>query len=348
MKPFLLAALLVGLQFHAPVRAADPPFDLVPVADGIYAALKPAAGRFNDSNSVILVGPDGVLVVDTQTLPETNQALIDQIRKLTDKPVRLVVNTHWHGDHTQGNFVYRREFPGVQFIGHDTLLQDIPERAATQLQEDNEKLSAALDDAEKRLAGEGDPLTDEERQDLQGRVERSRKRWAEFQTVKFIPPTMALSGEMTLFQGDREIRVLYRPGHTRGDLVLYLPKEKLLLTGDLVDDLPYGGHGVPSAWIRSLRSLDELDFETMISGHGGIKKGKEHLHLITRLVQSILDQVAAAVAEGLDLKQTIEKVNLEEFRKALVTDDLSGRVFDFFMPAAVERAFKEAKGEKLE
>ncbi len=348
MKSFLLSFVLVGFQSPASVRVADPPFELVQVADGIYAALKPAPGRFNDSNSVIIIGPQDALVVDTQTLPQTNAALIEQIRKLTDKPVRLVVNTHWHGDHTQGNFVYRREFPEVQFVGHESLLEDIPKRAATQLEEDNEKLSTALDDADKRLGGEGEPLTDEQRQDLQGRVERSRKRLAELRSVKFIAPTMALSEGMTLFQGDREIRILHRPGHTRGDLVLFLPKEKLLLTGDLVDDLPFGGHGVPSDWIQSLKSLDQLDFETMISGHGGIKKGKDHLRLITRLVQSIIDQVNTAVGEGLDLKQTTEKVDLEEFRKALVTDDLSGRVFDFFMPAAVERAYKEAKGEKLD
>ncbi len=348
MKFLSSIVLWLALPGAAPAVVQSSPVEIVKVAEGVYAALQPAANRFNESNSVIVVNDTDVLVVDAQSSPAKVRALIGEIRRITDKPVRYVVNTHWHGDHTQGDFVYREEFPEVEFVGHATLSEDVPGRAAPQLREDNQKLAAAIAEAEKRLAGEGDPLTDEERLDLQGRVERSKIRWADLESVRWIVPTLEVGEEFTLRRGSRSIRILHRPGHTRGDLILHLPQEKILVTGDLIDDLPYGGHGIPSQWLASLKSLEELEFDSMITGHGQIHRGKEHLRLITRLVQTIVEGAARAAGEGLDLEQAKKSVDLSSFREVLAKDDAASRAFDFFMDAAVERAYREAKGETLQ
>jgi len=109
----LSTALLITA---APPVHGDGSYEIREVAAGVYAALQPAAGRFNESNSAILVNDRDVVVVDSQSRPALVRELIAEIRKLTDKPVRYVVNTHFHFDHTHGNQVFG---PEVEILAHD-------------------------------------------------------------------------------------------------------------------------------------------------------------------------------------------------------------------------------------
>ena len=87
------------------------------LAEGVYAFIAPEPRtQVVSGNSVAVIGDDGVLVVDTGNVPSLARRMIGEIRKLTDKPVRFIVNTHWHPDHLMGNAVYREEFPGVAIL----------------------------------------------------------------------------------------------------------------------------------------------------------------------------------------------------------------------------------------
>ena len=117
----LLAATLITGAITAPARHPSPheSYETVTVGKGILAFIAPE-GRTGtvQGNSVVVIGDDGVLVVDTGQFPVLARRMIADIRKVTDKPVRVVVNTHWHGDHLLGNAEYRRAFPGVAIVNH--------------------------------------------------------------------------------------------------------------------------------------------------------------------------------------------------------------------------------------
>lgn len=132
----------------APPAAAQ--MEIKQVAPGVYAALQPFANRFNDSNSTIIIGEDSVIVVDSQTTLTATRGVIEQIRKLTDKPVRYVINTHWHGDHVQGNQEYRAAFPGVQFIAQANTREDMSQRASAELKDQVEKLPAQIEEGHRQ------------------------------------------------------------------------------------------------------------------------------------------------------------------------------------------------------
>src|SRR5213078_2098991 len=105
--------------------AVDDLFDIKPVADGIYAAIAKPAYKVN-CNAVIILLDDGVLVVDTHSKPSAARALIAEIKALTDKPVKYVVNTHFHWDHYQGNEAYPSSWPaGVEIISSEATRQNI-------------------------------------------------------------------------------------------------------------------------------------------------------------------------------------------------------------------------------
>lgn len=346
-----MGRLLPLLFLLSPVSPAlaDGSYEIRRVADGVYAALQPEARRFNDSNSAILVNDRDVVVVDSQSNPATVRELVAEVRKLTDKPVRYVVNTHWHGDHTQGNQVYLEAFPGVEIIGHSTHAEDVAGRAAPFLEEQIGQYEEGIGAAEQWLAtgekADGTALSEEEMAALPGRIERTRRHLDGLRSIRFVPPTITVDDKLVLHRGKRRIEILHFAAHTRGDLVLFLPEEKVLVTGDLLDDLPYGGHGYPSSWIRTLDALEELDFERVISGHGRVQEGKEQLVRVREMLKSLVEQVAAS-AGGKTLEEVREAVDLSASRGALAGDDETAqRVFDAWLPELVERAYRESRGE---
>lgn len=346
----LLWLCLVGLA--GPLAAVEIKADLTEIVPGVWAALQPEAQRYNDSNAVVVETEREVLVVDTQADPLFVRALAAEIRRRTPKPVRFVAYTHWHPDHTGTGALYRELFPGpIDFIAHRSLAEDVPKRAAPQALELLENLKGAVEQGERRLAGKGAeaPATEEERKSLEARLERHRERLRQLTGLAPVAPTLTFEDELTLHRDGRTLRFLHAPGHTRGDLVLFLPEAKVLVGGDLVDDLPFGGHGSPAAWLATLRRLADLDFEVMVPGHGPLHRGKEHLRTLIRLVETIRAQVGVAVAAGKNLESTRATVDLSELRDTLAGSDEDRRnLFDELMAETIERAWREARGEGME
>ncbi len=332
-----------------PAGAKD--IDLVPVAPGVHAALQAADDRFNDSNSVVIEGANGVLVVDAQASTAYVQGLIARIRTLTDKPVRTLVYTHWHLDHTQSAGLYTDTFgDSLEIIGHVSLGDDIRARAIPQLRAEADELEGAILAGKVRLgrgvARDGTPLDAAGKATLAAQIEAANAKLAEKRAPRFVAPTRTVTQEIELHDGERTIRLLHFRAHTRGDLVVFLPAERVLVTGDVLDDLPFSGHGYPREWIAALSALERLDFDIILPGHGQIREGKEHLRRVRDFFTAIVEQVDAAVREKKSLADTQAAIDLTSWRTVLAGDDARAqRNFDEFAPAAVERACLEARAE---
>ena len=345
---FLVSVFVV----RVPGRAEESGYRIESIAPGIYAALQPEAQRFNDSNSVLIVGANDVVVVDSQSSPAKVRRLIGALRELTDKPVRFVINTHWHGDHVDGNQAWQEAWPEVEFVGHHTLRTDILERAAPFRKEQIEAYEKGVAAAEERLAkglaADGSTMGEEEAARLPGIIERTREHLDELRAVRPVTPTLTYEGEMVLDRGGREIRLLHFVAHSRGDTVVFLPQEKILITGDLLDELPFGGHGYPSSWIETLDRLHFLDFERIVPGHGGLFEGKGQLLRIRRLLMGLRGEVRTRTAAGEDLEEIRNAIDLSAYREEFAgADVVAQRNFDAFLPALIERMVLEAHG-KLE
>ena len=253
----------------------SPAFTFNKIADGVYHAVG-TGSLVVMSNAAIIEGDADVLVVDSHVSPGGAWALREELKTITPKPIRWVVNSHFHFDHSHGNQIYG---PDVQIIGHDFTYTQM---AAGKSQDSPAReffvggIPNAIKNLESRLATAKTP---EERANIENQLAIQRNHLQGTNAVRPTPPTMTLSRTMTLHRGSREIRLLFLGrGHTAGDVVVYLPKERIVATGDLLIEGPsYMGDAYFTEWIDTIEALKQLDFDTVLPGHGRAWTGKAKL-----------------------------------------------------------------------
>jgi cyclase len=351
------SSLCLGAALPALAAPADPGFEVQEVVPGVYAAVRrEPPGFWFDCNSVFVVGDRDVLVVDTNVSPASARASIAALRKITDKPVSHVVKTHWHDDHIAGNQVYRDAFPGVRFVGHVRTRGELETTGAENRRSALENGPGFAKMLRKRVA-EGKSLTDsaitdEERAAYASDATLVERYSAEASALEVVFPDVAVERTLVLDRGGRtiEVRHLGR-GHTASDLVVWLPKDRVAIVGDLVSwPVPLvGTTSHPADFAATLDELLSLQPSVFVPGHGPVMKDDAYVRLVARLVASIRDQTAAAVKRGETLEQAKKSVDLSQFRKAIAGDSQLRKLgFDNYVAEpGVGVAYREAK-EKID
>lgn len=322
----------------AAARATEPPgFTVETLAPGVHALVRTKApGYFLDANVLFVVNDDDVLVVDANLTPSSAEASIAALRKLTPKPVRYLVNTHRHHDHVGGNEVYRREFPGVEIVGSEAMRGDLESFGKATMDGWTGWAAEMAAGIPQRLAsGEGpsgQPLSAEERASLEGDLAAARALVADSPRMHVVAPTLTVTDRMTLQRTrgseKRTIEILaLGKGHTRGDLVVWLPQEKIAATGDLlVAPVPLVGadQSYVEEWIGTLDRLQALGAATYLPGHGNVQRGDAQLVLYRDFLRSALEQTRAAMAKGLSAEEALAAdgtIDLAAFRDRMAGEN---------------------------
>jgi len=346
------AVVLITLSALAPVQAQEAayPWRMEEVAPGIHAALQPTETRFDDSNSTVIIGANEVVVVDSQADPEAVTSLIGWIASVTDVPVKLVINTHWHGDHTQGNAIYRDTYgEDLEIIGHASLVEDVPGRAASFVGERTTYFDTELPAAYKRLEQgvfrDGATMSSADKEEQRAVLARAETWLATNRDARFVAPNRTYSMRQRLRRAGRTIDLIHYEGHTRGDTVVWLPEDRVAITGDLLDDLPYIGHGYPASWRDALAALRDLPIEVTVPGHGPVFRDGTKLDAAHGFMDALVTQVTAAAEAGQSLESTVTGISLDSWRDLLASDDIAALFFDQALGEAIERAWLEARGE---
>jgi cyclase len=278
------------------------------IADGVYYATS-SSPMATGGNHPIIVNDRDVLLVDDGTTPAAARALLQDMKLITDKPVRWVVNTHFHYDHTDGNSVFG---PEVEIIGHEFVRHAIADLDVVHREPFKNAISnmpIQIESFKKQLAAAKDPG---ERTTLEKQIAATQADLEELKTLKPTPPTMTYSSKMTLFRGQREIQLLFLGrGHTQGDTVVFLPKERIVCTGDLMESrLAYMGDAMFDEWITTLEALKELDFGTVLPGHGVPFHEKSLITSYQGYLKDLIVKVAELRKQGLSAEETAQKVDL--------------------------------------
>ena len=290
---------------HEGPDPGDAKFEIKKLADGVWAAVAAPAYKVN-CNTAIIETDDGVMVVDTHSKPSAARVVVERLRQLTTKPVRYVVNTHFHWDHWHGNEVYPQAYPGAEIVTNQITREAMLRKGLKRIQ-DHVRLSppeiARLTTA---IAAAGSAA---ERAKLEAELRLAEAYFAEVRALKPALPTIAFEQTMKLYRRDREIHLLHLGrAHTEGDVFVYLPKEKVVITGDAVIGwTPYMGDGYPEDWVGTLDRLAQLDFTHIIMGHGD-PAGRDWLRTFRGYVHDMVEAVRREAAAGATLDEVKQRV----------------------------------------
>jgi len=348
-------ALCFILASFGPLPAQDT-FELVQLSPNVHVAVvRPNPPRYVFANALIVIRERDVVVVDTHQSPSAARVLIDEIRKLTPLPVRYVVNTHWHGDHVYGNQSYQEQFDGVEFIGHVNTATDVTSKGAEAVAQEIADLPATIAERERwvrtRKGPDGNDLTAAQITQW-GRSARLRREYLEeLETLRLKAPDITFEKSLTLADdATQPIHLLhFGPAHTRGDVVVYLPTQRILAVGDLVENgLPWvDENSSPAGWAQVLTALSMLDVEVMVPAHGPILRGTDLLEGQRAFMQAVSDAVTDARRAGLGLEATLAHVNrlaLPYFLEP--SDPRRGDTFREYARTVATQAYKVAAAQR--
>ena len=280
-------------------------FELKPVADGIYAAI--AAPRFKvNSNAAVILTNDGVIVVDSHSKPSAAYALYREIQAVTRQPIRKVINTHFHWDHWQGNQAYSETFPEVEIIAsertRDNLLSsDAGSGGLAYIEKQLVSVPKEIEKLKEEIVRASDS---DKKSRLEANLHQAEEYLVELKDLKPPLPTRTISKSITLNERGREIELLLLGrAHTDGDVFIYLPKEKVVATGDaLIDWMPFMNDGFPEDWVNTLTALERYDFDQVIPGHGEVVS-RDRLKFFRAYLSDLIDAVKRADGEGAKLSE---------------------------------------------
>jgi cyclase len=321
------------------------------LAEGIYEIRHPdAPDTFPQSNTTVIIGEKSVLVVDSCLLPSTTKQDIDQIRQWTSKPVTYLLNTHWHFDHTLGNAAYAAAFPFVQIIAQTTTqktIADFNPGAVTRYPSRAERFKKVLDSGKNP---DGTPLTAADRLDYERSLNGLGPVVAEFKNVTQLVPNVSFDHELDIDLGNRlvEIKHLGR-GNTAGDTIAYLPKEKILVTGDLLDHpVPYMFGGFPVDFVNTLRAMSQLDAQIIVPGHGDVLHDKSYIEQTMELMHVVNQEVEKEINDGKTLEEVQEGLpktfDVKGWRQKFVgTNEDDSGFFDQSFAGLVKASYNQIK-----
>jgi len=283
------------------------------VVDGIYYAT--ASGTMTvGSNSPVIVNDDEAMVIDSEITPAAARALVADLKAVTNKPVGYIVDSHYHYDHAFGNQVFA---PAIPVIGHDNTRRRLVGEFGNVLEQYTylnsvQPVPARLESLKQRIAEEKDP---QQKAALERQAANSRTYLEQVKEIKVTPPNLTIDRKMTLFRGSREIQILYLGrGHTDTDVVVLLPKERIVCTGDLMESqISYMGDSFPDEWIATLDRLKALDFDTVMPGHGVVFKGKSKIDAFQKYLRDVINQVNASRKQGLSAEEAAKRVDVTAY-----------------------------------
>lgn len=269
------------------------------LAPDVYAYFQ-AKGSWFLNNAGLIVGKEYAIAVDSLATVGLTRTLIDEMKKVTDKPIRFLVNTHHHGDHIWGNHL----FTEAAIICH------------TRCREEALKSGIMDPDMLALVFPEFD-----------------------FHGIQLTPPHITLEKGLTLHIDDREVQLIYfKPGHTVGDIIVYLPREKIVFAGDLLFlySTPLAFEGSFAGWIESMDAMADLDARSYVPGHGPLC-GKEGLQECREYLTLIYNEARQRFDAGMSTSDAARDINLGRFKKWANWERII---------ANLERLYREFRGEE--
>jgi len=277
-------------------------FTIEKVADGVYAALaRPQI--LTNCNAAIFVNARDVLVVDAHSKPSAAAALIAQIKKdITTKPVRYLVNSHFHWDHTQGDAAYKASGAKVDIIASEATKQLMTELSRNRLKESLDSVPKQIDDVQARLAKAASNADKERYTDM---IRQLKAYQVEMKSYTLELPTITFAKSHVIKDpaGDLHLEFHGR-AHTAGDIAVFSPQKRVVASGDaIIGFLPNIADGYPRPWPATIDSVGRLAFDHLIPGHGPVQNDRARMTQMRNYIEELTGRIDEGKKAGKPLAE---------------------------------------------
>ena len=362
----MIVTAIAGLAFATTAVAAQPaqpavdiqPFIAHEISPKVHLLATPDDWYAGAIGNVILIEQsDGFILVDSGANAANGRAVVRYAKSLANKPIKAVMITHWHGDHPQGISAIRDAFPKVRIISTRRTEAGLLGPASYDV---GYSPDAKFDRATANLAETNitnyrklldDPSTPPDRK------ERIRKAFVQFDEMTrdftgtyIVPPTETFDHELVIKDRDVPVHMMFLGrANTEGDAVAWLPKQKIVASGDIVvSPIPFGFGSYPADWIATLGKLKALGFSTLIPGHGNPMTDASYLNRLVEAIGDIRAQVGPLAKSGMRLDDVKKKV---DYSRSIASFGDNSRIranlVPLFFDPMTGNAYKEALGQPI-
>ncbi|HEU4516342.1 MAG TPA: MBL fold metallo-hydrolase [Steroidobacteraceae bacterium] len=330
LRAVTAAAAAISAFASADSRAADP-FEMQwrELATGVWVGERPVSYRAPVmTNTTVVIGDKGVLVFDAAGLAIQGERLVAKVAELTDKPITHVAISHWHGDHSMGDYSVLERYPAAEVLAHEFTARYIASPNGDRVEPRDPKAEAdykaRVEKAlETGVRSDGTPVTPRMRAFYVEALEHFDFVNREIERREVTRPTRTMTDRLVIDLGGRTAELRHiAPGNTKGDMFLWLPEEKILATGDIVvRPTPYGFFSYPRSWASVLRELKTLGAKQIVPGHGDVMSDTAYLDLLAETMDLVATQVDAAAKSGKSLDETRTSMDWSSVENRFVGGD---------------------------
>jgi cyclase len=308
--------------FRAAVARAQAPsastqlFDIQKVADGVYFALAHPQALTN-CNAAIFVNSQDVLVVDAHSKPSAAASLIAQIKKeVTTKPVRYLVNTHFHWDHTQGDAAYRATGSKVEIIASETTKQLLAQNARNRLKESLDGVPKVIDGLQARLSK---AASAGEKEFFKEQIRLAQAYQVEMKSFTPELPDITFAKSHVIKDRAHDLHIEFHGrAHTAGDVAVFCPQQRVVATGDaIIGFLPNIADGYPREWPGTINSIEELKADHLLPGHGTVQEKYDRATQLRNYIEELTALVETGKKAGkplAELQKTITPASVKSLQ----------------------------------
>jgi len=331
------------------------------VVDGVWLIAQPQPFHVQPiGNVVVIEQSDGLVLIDGGGSPGAGRRIVELVRSVSGKPVKAVAITHWHGDHVLGLSSIVQAWPTAEIIATD--ITDAHLRGRSMKAYPKGAPDAALQAAfDKRLDGPETFLRDSlAKPGLTAReregFEASQRLFAQYRIdtrdLALALPTRTFVDSLKLDDATRPVELRHPGrGNTDGDLIAWLPRQRVMATGDLVvSPIPFGFNAYPADWQRTLRAMQAMHPVVWIPGHGAAMHDDTYVTRLIDLIGHTREAIAPLVKQGVALDEANQRIDLSDDRARFVGDDpWLARWFDrYWTQPFIDAAYREARDEPIE
>lgn len=345
----LLAGLLILAAAPAGLHARDGfARERVKLTDRVWLIHRPGATDPPfEGNTIVFEQSDGYVVVDAGGAPPAGVHIVRLIRELGPKRVKVLVYTHYHGDHNLGAGAFIQAWPDLQILSTERTRANMTGPPMAYVKTYSASYAGMLDYGAKRR--EDPAVTASERAGWDRFLAAGPGIVAGYKNLRVYPATLTFTDRVTLPDAEAPLEISFLGlANTDGDAIVWAPRQRVLATGDVVvHPIPYASASFPGPWIQVLDKLKAYPFSWLVPGPGEVQTDAAYVDLLKGTLAGLRAQVAPLVQEGLTLDQVRARLDLTAIRRAFVRDEDGWGRFVLgavFLGDIVKNTYQEAKG----